>query len=78
MNCGNPTANLTLTSKFYLSGSEPPSTIYLSSIILKCLIGFRFSDGSLTQNSQCDQTGKWSSTVSCDGKILVKNFNKKF
>ncbi len=72
MDCGNPTSNLTVRQIQYLSGSSPAVTTYLNSVVIKCLVGFRWTDNILLKNITCLATGFWSSVVGCVG-IFYKN-----
>ncbi len=72
VNCGDPSLNLTLSNKEYVSGS-PPQTGYMSGSIVKCQLGLIFQDGQLTKNISCMNNARWTTTDSCIGKFFPNN-----
>ncbi len=73
MDCGNPTSNVTNAMQTFSSGSIPSATTYLFVHTLKCLVGYRWTDGSATKTITCQADGTWSAVSPCTGS----SFNYK-
>ena len=68
MDCGNPATNVTNAMQTFSSGSIPSATTYLFAHILKCLVGYRWTDGSPTKTITCQADGRWSAVPPCTGR----------
>ncbi len=67
VDCGDPSMNITLQNMEYVSGSPPAVTSYLSSQVLKCQAGFRWSDTTTVKNITCQANQFWSPIPACVG-----------
>ena len=66
-NCGNPTSNLSILNIQYKSGSGPATTIYRTSAILACSVGYYWIDAAVIKNISCQANGIWSPIPPCIG-----------
>ena len=75
MNCGNPTANLTALNQDTVSGLT--TQINGDSGTIKCKVGYKWTDGSLTKTLSCSASGTWNFPAGC--VCMVNSFlsNKK-
>ncbi len=71
IDCADPLANLTAENQEYANGSVPSNTVYLASAVIKCLIGFKWTDGSLEKQMACDANGMWTPIPFCMSIFLL-------
>ncbi len=69
INCGEPYQNLTIFQQNFNSGSPPIDTVFGVSVIIKCVPGYSWADGSLTKTIQCQATSSWLFVASCVGNL---------
>ncbi len=55
----------------YKSGTAPATTIYMTSTILQCPVGYYWIDAASIKNSSCQANGRWSPVPPCIGKSLT-------
>ena len=65
--CGNPTSNLSIMNIQYKSGTAPATTIYRTSAILACPVGYFWIDAAVIKNISCQANGRWSPVPPCIG-----------
>ena len=73
--CGNPTSNLSIMNIQYKTGSAPGTTIYKTSAILECPVGYYWIDAAVIKNISCQANGRWSPVPSCIGIIFNSFIN---
>ncbi len=71
LNCGDPSTNLSVANQQFSSGSSPSSLAYQTSASVNCLIGFKWTDGSLERTISCLATSSWSSLIDCFGIFRI-------
>ncbi len=71
IDCGDPQNNLTMLNMATNSGSPLFQTKYLSTTEVVCLMGYKFFDGSETNQMNCTVSGSWNSYPSCVGNIKL-------
>ncbi len=65
MDCGNPSANLTIVHSRYITGSPPYSTRYSAASLIICENTYFFSDGTEENIITCESTGTWTPLPNC-------------
>ena len=71
VDCGDPTSEVMTAKEQFLTGSPPVTKNYLSKGILKCIVGYRWTDGMLFKNFTCHETGYWTAFAACQGTIFA-------
>ncbi len=60
VSCGDPTGNITLQNQIYDSGSKPTTFNYLTLSLLRCRVGMKWSDNTITKAMVCSAAGTWT------------------
>ncbi len=75
INCGDPSLNLTLEKKTFLSGSAPFSFAFETIPSITCLQGFLMDSINSTYKMSCTATGLWSTGPACNGRLKYKHIH---
>ena len=73
--CGIPTSNVSNLKQKFVSGSPPISQIYLTSTLLECFVGYKWTDGIQYKNTTCQANGIWSKIQACISKLVFMKFD---
>ena len=71
INCGDPTSLVTTAMQSFLSGSALSTATYLAYTQVKCIVGYRWADESLTKNITCEATSFWTAIPPCISLQLI-------
>ena len=70
IDCGDPRSNLTSLLLQFESGSAPSQFIYLSSINIICISGYKLVNGASFDVMTCTASAIWNSVAICNGEFL--------
>ena len=65
VDCGDPTANMTIFKHLYLSGSSLNTTIYNTSTVIYCRPGYYWPDAINFKTIRCNANAKWTYYPAC-------------
>ena len=68
MNCGDPTGNLSSLNEMFVS--RLPSPKCGTSVTIKCEVGFKWADNSMSYLLSCQANGMWIFAVACLSRVF--------